>query len=413
MCKQIPSGYKQTKVGIIPEDWHIEKIKKIFTKTSIPVTVNMDEHYQEIGIRSHGKGIFYKERTKGKDLGNKSVFWVQADCLVLNIVFAWEQAIAKTTDKEAGMIASHRFPMYKPDPKNASVNYFLYFFKSKRGKLNLELASPGGAGRNKTLGQYEFAQLDVALPPLKEQEKIAEILSTWENAIARQEQLIEQQQIFIKAMIHQIFSQKIRFNDNNGNDYPAWEKKTLGKIGSIIGGGTPDTKKQEYWNGEINWFTPTELKSKYISVSNKTISSLGLKKSSAKLLPKQTILLTTRATIGDISICTQECTTNQGFQNIIVNQDKYNNEFIYYLISNNKLKLIEKASGSTFPEISKTELLKIPFLMPSLEEQTKIANYLTNVDNEIINQTELLEQLKLQKKSLMQKLLTGDVMVKV
>jgi|GEM_PF-5064662 len=137
MNKQIVPEYKQTKVGIIPEDWSIGKIGKIFTKVSTPVAINVNEQYQEIGIRSHGKGIFYKEKILGKDLGNKSVFWIKKDCLILNIVFAWEQAIAKTTDEQSGMIASHRFPMYRPNHEQANIDYFLYLFSFYISPLNL------------------------------------------------------------------------------------------------------------------------------------------------------------------------------------------------------------------------------------------------------------------------------------
>ncbi|HLX53959.1 MAG TPA: restriction endonuclease subunit S [Aquella sp.] len=410
MNKQIPSGYKHTKVGIIPEDWELVKLGDI--ATFLKGNGISKEEITEDGIACIRYGELY---TKYKEKIN------QIYCKTINknaLVYGYKNDVLMPSSGETAIdIATASCLQIDAVALGGDINIirtkcngiFLSYYLNVVSKAKIAALAQGASVIH--LYSTHLKILPIALPVLEEQEKIAEILSTWENAIARQEQLIEQQQIFIKAMMRQIFSQKIRFNGNNCNNYPAWEEKTLDKIGNIIGGGTPDTKKQEYWNGEINWFTPTELKSKYVSVSNKTISSLGLKKSSAKLLPKQTILLTTRATIGDISICTQECTTNQGFQNIVVNKDKYNNEFVYYLILNNKLKLIEKASGSTFPEISKTELAKIIFLIPLLEEQTKIADFLTSVDAEIINQTEILVQLKQQKKSLMQKLLTGQIRV--
>ena len=104
-----PEGYKKTKFGIIPEEWCIRSLSEILAKVSKPVDVDLETEYKQIGIRSHGKGIFYKEEVKGEELGNKSVFWIEPECFILNIVFAWEQAVAKTTDNEVGMIASHRF----------------------------------------------------------------------------------------------------------------------------------------------------------------------------------------------------------------------------------------------------------------------------------------------------------------
>jgi type I restriction enzyme S subunit len=106
----------------------------------------------------------------------------------------------------------------------------------------------------------------------------------------------------------------LRFPEFEGD----WEKTKLGNIAEIVGGGTPDTTIDEYWNGNIQWFTPSEIKSNYVAKSIRTITNLGLQKSSAKLLPMGTILLTTRATIGEVAITTEECTTNQGFQSLII-----------------------------------------------------------------------------------------------
>ena len=114
-------------------------------------------------------------------MGNKSVFWIQPDCFVVNIVFAWEHAIAKTTQAEVGMIASHRFPMYKPKKGVLDLDFLLYYFKTARGKHLLGLASPGGAGRNKTLGQGEFAKLKIPVPSLAEQKRIVEVLTEAER----------------------------------------------------------------------------------------------------------------------------------------------------------------------------------------------------------------------------------------
>ena len=137
------------------DDWQLKKIGTLTERVSNPVDVQDKELYSQIGIRSHGKGIFYKEAVSGKSLGNKRVFWVKENTFIVNIVFDWEQAVAKTTEKEIGMIASHRFPMYSPVDTQSNLDYLLHFFLTRKGKSLLELASPGGAGRNKTLGQKE------------------------------------------------------------------------------------------------------------------------------------------------------------------------------------------------------------------------------------------------------------------
>jgi len=141
----------------------------------------------------------------------------------------------------------------------------------------------------------------------------------------------------------------------------------------------------------------------YIKSSKRKISELGLKKSSAKLLPKGAILLTSRATVGDMSIALDECATNQGFQSIIVNQEN-SNEFIYYWILNNKKKFLRRSSGSTFIEISKKEIAKIKINLPPLKEQTKIANFLSSIDQKIEQVTQQIEESKKFKKGLLQQM---------
>ena len=144
-------------------DWKHGIIRQYLQKLAEPVDVEPDEEYRQIGVRSHGKGLFHKEAVFGSELGEKRVFWVQPNALVINIVFAWEQALALTTEDEKGMIASHRFPMFAPVKGKADLDFAFHFFMRKQGKALLALASPGGAGRNKTLGQSEFMKLKVTV----------------------------------------------------------------------------------------------------------------------------------------------------------------------------------------------------------------------------------------------------------
>jgi type I restriction enzyme S subunit len=190
-----------------------------------------------------------------------------------------------------------------------------------------------------------------------------------------------------------------------------WILKKLAEVADIIGGGTPDTTIKEYWNGEIQWFTPTEIKSDYVSNSFRTITELGLNKSSAKKLPIGTILLTTRATIGEVSIALKECSTNQGFQSLIARSGN-NNVFLFYWIKENKYELTSRANGSTFPEISKTAIEKISLNIPSIPEQQKIASFLSSVDAKIQQLSRKKELLENYKKGAMQQLFSGKLRFK-
>ncbi len=185
-----------------------------------------------------------------------------------------------------------------------------------------------------------------------------------------------------------------------------WEVKYLGEIAKIIGGGTPSTNETSFWNGDINWFTPTEIGlKKYSYESLRKITKIGLENSSARLLPAGTILLTTRAGIGDISILMSEACTNQGFQSFVVN-DSFDNEYIYYLISTLKNTFIQNASGSTFLEISPKKIKAIQIAVPTKAEQKAIAEVLSDTDELIQSLEKKIAKKRLIKQGAMQKLLT-------
>lgn len=187
-----------------------------------------------------------------------------------------------------------------------------------------------------------------------------------------------------------------QFQDN-------WSTKRLSDIAEVVGGGTPDTTDSMLWNGDIQWFTPTEVgHSKYVSMSVRTISQLGLQKSSAKILPAGSILLSSRATVGECSIAQMDCTTNQGFQSLIPKKS-VNNEFLYYLAQTQKRHFIKYASGSTFLEISNSEIKKTKCAVPSIEEQTEIAAFLSAIDRKIEVQNKIISDLKVLKKELCNK----------
>lgn len=164
-----------------------------------------------------------------------------------------------------------------------------------------------------------------------------------------------------------------------------FRRMKLSEIGQIVAGGTPKTKIEEYWNGDVPWITPKDLSSHagmYISRGERNISQVGLDNSSAKLLPKGTVLFTSRAPIGYVAIARNEVTTNQGFKSIIVN-DEHDNIFTYYLLKNN-IDIIENhANGSTFKEISGSVMKSLEFGIPSLREQKAIAHILSTLDDKI------------------------------
>lgn len=164
-----------------------------------------------------------------------------------------------------------------------------------------------------------------------------------------------------------------------------WKKLKIEYCAEVIGGGTPSTKKKEYWDGDISWITPKDLSNynnRYISKGSRNISEKGLKYSSARLLPKNSVLLTTRAPIGYLAISKKELATNQGFKSLIMKNGNFP-EFFYYLLKNNISKLLQYASGTTFMELNATNLKSIEFYIPEVKEQKRIASILSALDDKI------------------------------
>lgn len=200
----------------------------------------------------------------------------------------------------------------------------------------------------------------------------------------------------------------LRFPEFSGE----WNKYTINDLATVVGGGTPDTTVKSYWGGDIQWFTPSEIgKNKYVDFSKRTITRDGLDNSSAKLLPLHTILLSSRATVGECSIASNECTTNQGFQSLIAKQ--CNIDFLYYLIQTKKKDLIRNACGSTFLEISANEIRKIKVAVPVQNEQEQIAKLLSLIDERIATQNKIIEKLETLIKGIVDSIFTANEFPKV
>ena len=159
-------------LGEIPANWETTKLRRLLTSVAHHVEVHPERIYQEIGIRSWGRGIFHKDPVTGADLRDKRVFKLRPGELVLNIVFAWEGAVAITSESEKDMIASHRFPTFQHSRNLVDLDYLLMFLRSEHGRGLMGLNSPGAAGRNRTIRMDSFLEEEVPLPPLEEQREV-------------------------------------------------------------------------------------------------------------------------------------------------------------------------------------------------------------------------------------------------
>ena len=177
-----------------------------------------------------------------------------------------------------------------------------------------------------------------------------------------------------------------------------WNLLSINECADVIGGGTPSTKNSDYWDGNIPWISPKDLsnnKDKYITNGERFITELGLEKSSAKLLPANSLLFSSRAPIGYLAINAKPVATNQGFKSLIL-KDEFDVEFFYYLFKQKTEFIKSFASGSTFQEVSGSVVKNLSFLIPPKQEQEKISNILSKLDKKIeLNQkmNKILEEI--------------------
>ncbi|WP_152056016.1 restriction endonuclease subunit S [Aliarcobacter butzleri] len=406
----VPDGYKKTKFGYIPNEWKIDNFSKII-KPIVREVEKPNEPYWRLGLRSHGKGTFHEFIENPNSVSMDKLYVVEENDLIVNITFAWEHAIALATKQDENKLVSHRFPTYQ-FKNNHSTLFYKYYVLQPRFKYELENISPGGAGRNRVMSKKDFLKIDVLIPSSKEQTKIAEILTTWDEVIEKQEELIKEKEQLKKGLLQKLLSGEVRFDRFDDN----WEELKLEDflIDYRLGG--------NYENNEIINDKPL-IKMGNISRGKINLEKVNYISNGQEIDFKDRIqfgdlFFNTRNTldlVGKVAIWKNELPV--AYYNSNLMWMKFDNNFFMNYLFNSydgikKLKRI--ATGTTsVAAIYTRDLVKLKFTIPSSEEQQKIAEVLSLADDEINLLKDELEELKLQKKALMQKLLTGQVRVKV
>lgn len=403
--KEIPQGYKNSPLGIIPNEWEVKRLGEISQMFSGGTPKSTEQMYfnGEIPFIKSGEISNAKTEQYLSELGlkNSSAKLIERGDLLYALYGATsgECALSKISGAINQAILCIR-------PTKDVDRYFLLSFLQKGKEYYYNSYLQGGQGN---LSADIVKGYKILTPPLPEQRKIAEVLSTWDRAIEKQMLLVEKLELRKKGLMQQLLTGKKRLPGFSEE----WKTVKLGSIADVVGGGTPDTNNSDYWDGNIAWLTPSEIGTeKYVYTSKKHITEEGLKNSSARLLPVGTIVFTSRATIGLKAILKTEASTNQGFQSLIIPQSS-NIEFVYYLLDILIHVIRKKSSGSTFPEISANSLKSINITTPPLEEQNAIAEILSVCDKEISLAKQKLDTLRQQKKGLMQVLLTGKKRVRL
>ena len=284
--------------------------------------------------------------------------------------------------------------------------YFYYFFSTRFYDRAMKMTAKATVD---SVRLEMISEMDIWKPTaIDEQKKIAEFFANLDNLITLHQRKFEKLTNVKKSMLEKMFPQ-------NGSSYPEirfkgftdpWEQRKLGDIADIVGGGTPSTGNQSYWDGDIDWYAPAEIADQiYANSSQKKITGLGYENSSAKMLPPGTVLFTSRAGIGKTAILTRKGCTNQGFQSIVPHRGELDSYFIFSRTEELKRYGELVGAGSTFVEVSGKQMAVMELMMPpTMREQQTIGGFFQQLDNLITLHQRELEKLQNIKKSMLEKM---------
>jgi type I restriction enzyme S subunit len=431
---------KFSPLGALPHGWSVKPLKSLCTKIGSGATprggkeVYLDERESHALIRSQNVFDHYFDETGLVYISEEHVqelrsVEVQSQDLLLNITgdgITFARACI-VPDQVLPACVNQHVSIIRTDQNTCIPGYLLGYLTLPSIKTYIEFFNSGGSRRAITKGNIET--FEIPLPPLNVQKEIAK---TIQNLNGKVENLRKQNEI-LEAIAQTLFNHwfvDFEFPNADGKPYKSsggtmepselgdipsgWRVGNLGDEVETLGGGTPSTKEPDYWvDGDILWYSPTDLTKSntlFSLGSDKHITKLGLEKSSARLFPAYSILLTSRATIGEITINTKPACTNQGFITILPNE-KFSVYFLHgWLLT--QINLIKQlASGSTFPELSKSTFRKFLFLIPAPRQLENYDQAINPLFQKTENNTRQIQILTQTRDVLLPKLMSGKLRI--
>jgi len=414
---EVKCGFKKSELGPIPEDWietNIGALESFVTSGSR----GWARFYSETGdlfvrITNMSRESIYLDLTEPQfvrlppsDHEGRRTQLRHGDFLISVTADIGIVSYVDARTPTPAYINQH-IALVRLDSCAANPRFISYLLSHARSQRRFRAITDQGAKTGINLATVKGTCL--TLPPPAEQEAIAEALSDVDALIESLEQLITKKRHLKQGAMQELLTGKKRLPGFNGD----WEVKRLEGLAEIRIGGTPSTIQLQFWDGDVLWCTPTDITAlkghKYLSTTSRTITMQGLKCSSAEMIPANSVVMTSRATIGECAINSVPVSTNQGFKNFVP-FDTVAAEFLYYLLLTKKQDFISLCGGSTFLEISKTQLAIFEVrLPPTKAEQTAIAAILSDMDAEIAALEAKLAKASQLKQGMMQELLTGRI----
>lgn len=310
--------------------------------------------------------------------------------------------VPKSLDRFESTLDSPAFDLHEIDGAFLQNRVTQQNFYLKFGNI------ANGSRKAKRIHEVTFLDMPIVVPSYAEQKKIGAFLNKLDSLLTLHQRKYEKLLNIKKSMLEKMFPKEgevvpeIRFKGFTG----AWEQRKLGDIADITGGGTPSTSNNDYWDGNINWYSPAEISNQiFLNSSQRKITELGFSSCSAKMLPKGTVLFTSRAGIGKTAILSAEGCTNQGFQSIVPHANDLDSYFIFS--RTNELKKYGEivGAGSTFVEVSGKQMAAMTLMMPpKFNEQKTIGDFFKRLDSLLTLHQRKLEMLKNVKQAFLEKM---------
>ncbi|RAK10296.1 type I restriction enzyme S subunit [Halanaerobium saccharolyticum] len=412
----VKEGYRNTSIGVIPNDWKVERLSDVGKVTGGNTPRRSTDEYWGGDIpwltpsQLTGKLINEISETDEyiteKGFENSSVKLLPPGTVIMSS----RATIGETVINKVPLTTNQGFANIICDENKVYNYYLLYLLRY----ITPRLEALAGGSTFLEISRTNVRSVNIPVPPLSEQKRIASILSSVDKSIEKTDEVIEETKELKKGLMQELLTKGIghsEFKDSQFGEIPkSWEIKQVKNTGKVITGSTPRTADEENYGGYKLLVGPGDLTdNKYIYNSEKKLSEIGFEKT--RKLPKGSILITCiGATIGKMGIAGIELSTNQQINSIICN-NKYDNEFVYYCLNKNFRIYKSYISNQAVPIMNKTTFSNLSLPVPSLEEQKKIASILLTVDTKIKKEKEYKAKLERLKKGLMQKLLTGEIRV--
>ena len=393
------------------------KIKDIAEKNHSRVDPSDNPHteYSVYSFSAHDEGK-KPDKKLGEEIGS-SKYKVPDGCILVTKLNPRIPRVWKVADCDDESIASTEFVILKP--KNKEMLDYLYAVLSSDSFFdNMSRITGGTSGSHQRVKQSDILDYEFSAPVFKkDRKKISDLISAIDEKIRLNREISELLEEIAESIYVSWFEEyepyKDRYDSLSGKlgPYPEhFQEAKISEISSTEGGGTPDTDNEEFWNGDINWISPKEITNLgYPIVTNteRKITDEGLKSSSTNELDSDSILLTSRATVGEIAINTSEICTSQGF--IGIEPDLEYKYLILEFLKNNREYVERLATGSTYDEISQSQLknIKLPVIKDSyLSEFNDVCRLLYSEIKNLKQESGCLESLR---GYLLPQLLSGEV----